>query len=178
MPKKILKNEPQYAIALFGSAFAVVLFLTYVFPHEIASTQPVMRFVNLIAKFVPVLADFQRHVPPYTPYWGLFYAVLWSMAPIGLIMGFAGTFHLTELRYQKLIIEATNARIFVIFLIFIPAFWFFLYFPPYSFYAMLGDSDGVTFRQIIYVSMIVGGWYFIGRLLGALVVRHKAKQGM
>lgn len=174
MVRRLLRSEPQYATALFGLALFVVLFFTYVFPHELAASPLITRFVDMVANVVPVLADLQRHVPPYTPYWGLFYAVLWAMAPIWLIMGWLAVFHLSESK-TKMLMEINGTRFFIICIICALSLLFLLKYPPYSFFNILGDNEGITFRQLIYVSLIAGLWYAVGELAGAYALRNKFK---
>ena len=172
---ELFTKEAHYAWTTFLSGFAVALALIYWMPHEWANTKPANQFVNGVANIVPVIKNLREHVPPYTPFWGFFYSMMWCLTPIYLMLGYFGSFYLSEIRYQKMIIEASSARFLgSAFFIFILSFsW--LNFPWINTYAIEPQSESTSFKQLIYVLIIFGIGYVNGRIIGAFQIRHQLR---
>lgn len=170
---KLFKKEAHYAWATFVSGFAVALALIYWMPHEWATTKPAIQFVDGIASIVPIIKNLREHVPPYTPFWGLFYSVMWCLTPIYFVLGYVGSFFLSEKRYRKMIIEASGVRFFwsAIFIFVVSAGW--LSFPWINAYSIQPGNELASVQQLLYALVIFCVGYVNGRILGALQLRHQ-----
>ena len=116
MPR-LFKKESHYMWTLVVLVCLHVLYMTYLFPRSCADTPLTLALIDKVAEFVPALRNLQQHVPTYTNYWGVFYAVFWVMAPIYWGLGFVGSFFLSPYRYEKLVLKTSLKRVFIMLLI-------------------------------------------------------------
>lgn len=169
----LFKKESHYAWAAFILTFVVVLLMVYIYPHELAESSNSVVFVNAVARFVPIVRNFIQHIPPYTPYWGVFYSVFWTLVPIHIALGYTGTFFLSEYRYQRLIIEMTDPKFFMVSIFLLGLCSILFTFPIINVYSILGSGDKITVMALIYLSMLSAGSYTFGRIIGAFQIRYK-----
>ena len=166
------RKESHYAWATFLSGFAVAIVLIYVMPHEWASAESALRFVDWVAGIVPIVRHLREHVPPYTPFWGLFYSVMWCLTPVYFLLGYVGSFHWMESDYGKLK-DMHGGRIFLSILVFFITTLAWINFPMINAYSIQPSNESFGFKQLIYTFLIFGLGYVDGRTFGVVQVRHQ-----
>jgi len=103
MKFSLLKKQSSYLWFTFGLVLCHGIYMTYFFPHEWAESANARTFVDAVAVVVPVLQGLKNHTPPYTPYWGVFYASFWCLVPLFFAAGAMSTFFLfTKESYEKI----------------------------------------------------------------------------
>src|SRR5450830_1108315 len=103
MKFSLLKKQSSYLWFTFGLVLCHGIYMTYFFPHEWAESVNARTFVDAVAVVVPVLQGLKNHTPPYTPYWGVFYASFWCLVPLFFAAGAMSTFFLfTKESYEKI----------------------------------------------------------------------------
>ena len=174
MPR-LFKKESHYMWTLVVLVCLHVLYMTYLFPRSCADTPLTLALIDKVAEFVPALRNLQQHVPTYTNYWGMFYAVFWVMAPIYWGLGFVGSFFLSPYRYEKLVVQASAQRVWWITVIFFVLAAYAINSPMVS-YGMSYDifmnqmSDVLPKLIVSWVAM-AGILYSQARGIGALIIK-------
>jgi hypothetical protein len=168
----LFKKETHYAWATFLSGFAIALALIYAMPHNWAESEWSLAFVDKVASVVPIVRNLREHVPPYTPFWGLFYSVMWCLTPCYLLLGYVGSYHWTENDYGKLK-DMHGGRIFLSFFVFFFTTWAWITFPWINAYSIQPSNESAGFKQLIYIFLIFGLAYVDGRILGVIQYRHQ-----
>ncbi|MBV6754797.1 hypothetical protein KV580_31265 [Pseudomonas chlororaphis] len=114
MKSAFLKIQSSYLWLTFGLVLCHGVYMTYFFPHEWAESPNSLAFVNAVAAVVPVIHGLVSHTPPYTPYWGMFYATFWCLAPLFFAAGARYTFFYPNEYYEKIKLNKPQAYIVVI----------------------------------------------------------------
>src|SRR4051812_37230282 len=68
------------------------------------------RFIDALAQLVPALSRFQDS-PTYTTRFGLLFAVLWTMNPAILALGFFSAYVFTPAKYKSIVIDCSFRRL-------------------------------------------------------------------
>ena len=111
-----------------------VIYMRYLFPREWADTPRALAFIDAMASIVPAISNLRLHVAEYTNYWGMFYATFWATYPVYILLGFIGSFYLSEYRYQKAVLATTWNRVALMSIVIFPLGIVIFYFPMlYSF---------------------------------------------
>lgn len=163
----MFRKEFHYDLLAFTIVLCYVLFMTYVFPREWADTSRALSFIDDVAHIIPALNNLKHHAPPYTSYWGMFYAIFWVMAPIFMALGFISVFFLSEKKYKKLILMISK-KFLGVFLIFVVAFLSALLFSFVSNFPnpLLNQMSNYLLLLILAWSTTAGVVYFMGKMLG------------
>ncbi|MBV6754794.1 hypothetical protein KV580_31225 [Pseudomonas chlororaphis] len=112
MKSTFLKKQSHFLWLTFGLVLCHGVYMAFFFPHEWAETTNAETFINDVAFVVPVLYGLKNHTPPYTPYWGMFYATFWCLAPIFFAAGAASTFFFPHESYGKMKLNKPRLYIF------------------------------------------------------------------
>lgn len=192
MKQALFRKQSHYLWALVLLVAAYVLFMKYVFPPAWADSPQAVAFVREVASLVPAVnnivishhaspnssfgerfvSNFFANMPPYTNYWGMFYATFWVMAPIFWVMGFIGSFFLSEYRYEILIVKNSPTKL----------FWQTTMACVFSSYEFAVPSTGGYFLDQMsnFLPKLIHSWlvtaaviYFSGLGLGALFQKVK-----
>lgn len=118
MISAFLKKQSSYLWLTFGLVLCHGVYMTYFFPHEWAESANAAAFIDAVAAVVPVLHDLKNHTPPYTPYWGMFYATFWCLAPLFFAAGAMTTFFFPKEYYERIKLKKPQGYI-VLFLFFL-----------------------------------------------------------
>ncbi|NWB95567.1 hypothetical protein HX870_03620 [Pseudomonas gingeri] len=155
--------------------------MTDFFPHEWAESANSLAFVNAVAAGVPVLRGLINHAPPYTPYWGMFYATFWCLAPLFLVAGAMYTFFYADEYYERIKVNKPQGYIlgvlFFLMLSMIPFFLPFIGGFPKPFLNQM--SDFLPLRLLAWwttaMSTFALGWA-IGCCYQRLVAHKKTEE--
>jgi len=108
-----LKNQKFYIRMTFVLAILHVTIMTYVMRPEWIETASAISFLDSVGTIFPALHELQQHSPPYTPFWGMYYALFFCIAPIYFILGLATTFFFSEKVYEGMRSGKSKAVTFV-----------------------------------------------------------------
>ena len=177
MKKRFLSSELHYVCVVFASTFIVTAVMTYAYPHEWAELPATLAFVDFLADTIPALRNIRQHIPPYTTYWGVFYAVFLSLAPVYILFGYLGSFFLSESRYQKLVLDISWLRLLSICSISLGCGLYILNFPltslGFPFGTYLNQISNFFPKLVLSWSMTMGIFYYLGQSAGAILQKFK-----
>lgn len=177
--RDLFRKEIHYQWAMYGLGFGIAFSLFYLIPRSFATSTLAVSFVNDVAKIVPFMRFIREYAPPYTPFWGLYYAAIWCVAPFSFVLGYVGTFFLNESDYKRIIVDEaniSNIRLIVLVLVFIACEVVQFYLPIINIYLLEPAGQSATFRQMFYTFMLIGGPFINGRLIGVIWIRRQRKR--
>ena len=150
---------------------AYTLYMNLLFHKEWVAVSSLTWLVNVMAAIVPAIRGVREHVIAYTPYWGLFYSFFWLTVPIYWVLGFAGARYLSPIRYQRLIVETTVARVVsILALVSIGAAFAFLY-PWLSFGFFVDQMSDFWPKLMLSWFVVALTFYFQGQTLRVLIFK-------
>lgn len=175
-PRKLFRKEIHYAWTMAFLVTCHVIYMTYFFHREWADTPAALAFINAVASVVPVISNLQQHAPPYTNYWGMFYAIFWVSAPIYWVFGLIGTFFLSSYRYDILIVKAKSWRVWLTLIISTVLLAYEFTFPMLAFGGFINQLS--SFLPKLLITWIVGAGIIYGqaRVVGALFIKSNLNQ--
>lgn len=168
------REEIHYQWMMYGVGFAIAFSLIYLMPNSFATSPSAISFVNDVAKIVPALEVMRKRVPAFTPFWGLYYAVMLSTMPFCFALGYVGTFFLDTRAYKRLIIDTTSVGLTFSALLFLVGEILFLTLPVGRLW-VVAPGQSATLGQMFCTWLIFGGAFANGRFIGAVWVRRKRK---
>jgi hypothetical protein len=167
----LFRKESHYVLTMGILASVHVLYMTYLFPRSWADTPSALALIDRVASIVPVIENLREHVPPYTNYWGVFYAVFWIMAPIYFALGFVGSFFLSPYRYQKLVVETSMGRVSAMLALFFAGVGFEFALPLLSFGAFMNQMSSFLPKLLSSWFVSAGLLYYLSQTLRVLILK-------
>ena len=168
------REEIHYQWMMYGVGFAIAFSLIYLTPNSFATSPSAVSFVDDVARIVPALEVMRERVPAFTPFWGLYYAVMLSTMPFCFALGYVGTFFLDAKDYKRLIVDTTTNGLIFSGMVFFGIEIVFLTLPVGCLW-VVAPGQSATLSQMFCTWLIFGGAFYSGRLTGAIWVRRKRK---
>lgn len=149
---------------IFALSTLIAFALIYLMPHEWAKSAFALALVDRVADIVPVIEWLRAHVPPYTPFWGFYYSVMWCLAVVHFLAAcFFLSRPITDFQ-REFVLSITGKQLFsyTLFLTAMTIVW--ANFPWLGAYSIQPSDERVSVQQIqstfviLWIGVFDGGW--------------------